>query len=115
MGLKPMGTGSEPKQRCGSSSRMTSGLILMPFRAPANPGCLEPRHLQGHWTCLKCPQGLKAVYGDGWIDGQTNGQRTDGWIVCCWSAGCSRLNGPLKQYFSLYRAVSQREGERKER
>ena len=23
-----------------------------------------------------------------------------------------RLNGPLRQYFSLYRAVSQREGER---
>ena len=25
------------------------------------------------------------------------------------------LNGPLRQYFSLYRAVSQREGERKEK
>ena len=28
--------------------------------------------------------------------------------------GCFGLNGPLRQYFSLYRAVSQREGERKE-
>ena len=28
--------------------------------------------------------------------------------------GCSGFNGPLRQYFSLYRAVSQREGERKE-
>ena len=27
--------------------------------------------------------------------------------------GCFGLNGPLRQYFSLYRAVSQREGERK--
>ena len=27
----------------------------------------------------------------------------------------SGLNGPLRQYFSLYRAVSQREGERKEK
>ena len=26
--------------------------------------------------------------------------------------GCFGFNGPLRQYFSLYRAVSQREGER---
>ena len=109
-----MGTDSEPKQRCGSSSRMTCGLILMPFRASANAGCPEPHHLQGHWTCLKCPQGLKAVYGDGWMDGQTNGRRMDGLFVC-WLVGCLRLNGPLRQYFSLYRAVLQREEERKER
>ena len=29
--------------------------------------------------------------------------------------GCFGYNGPLRQYFSLYRAVSQREGERGER
>ena len=29
--------------------------------------------------------------------------------------GCFRLNGPLRQYFSLYRAVPQREGERKKK
>ena len=29
--------------------------------------------------------------------------------------GCFGLNGPLRQYFNLYRAVSQREGERKEK
>ena len=28
---------------------------------------------------------------------------------------CFGLNGPLRQYFSLYRAVSQREGEGKEK
>ena len=28
---------------------------------------------------------------------------------------CFRFNGPLRQYFSLYRAVSQREGERGEK
>ena len=28
--------------------------------------------------------------------------------------GCFGLSGPLRQYFSLYRAVSQREGERGE-
>ena len=34
----------------------------------------------------------------------------EGWLV-----GCFGFNGPLRQYFSLYRAVSQREGERRER
>ena len=32
-----------------------------------------------------------------------------------WLVGCFGLNGPLRQYFSLYRAVSQREGERIEK
>ena len=32
-----------------------------------------------------------------------------------WLVGCFELNGPLRQYFSLYRAVPQREGERKEK
>ena len=35
-------------------------------------------------------------------------------IEGCWLVGCFGINGPLRQYFSLYRAVSQREGERKE-
>ena len=34
---------------------------------------------------------------------------------CGWFVGCFGFNGPLRQYFSLYRAVSQREGEREER
>ena len=44
---------------------------------------------------------------DGWMDvlGLTDG----------WMDGCLGFNGPLRQYFSLYRAVSQREGERGER
>ena len=32
---------------------------------------------------------------------------SSGWLV-----GCFGLNGPLRQYFSLYQAVSQRKGER---
>ena len=32
-----------------------------------------------------------------------------------WLVGCFGFNGPLRQYFSLYRAVSQREGERREK
>ena len=31
-----------------------------------------------------------------------------------WLVGCFGFNGPLRQYFSLYQAVSQREGEREE-
>ena len=37
--------------------------------------------------------------------------RTDvGWLV-----GCLGLNGPLRQYFSIYQAVAQKEGERREK
>ena len=36
--------------------------------------------------------------------------KTVGWLV-----GCFGFNGPLRQYFSLYQAVSQRKGERGER
>ena len=32
-----------------------------------------------------------------------------------WFVGCYGFKGPLRQYFSLYRAVSQREGEREEK
>ena len=32
-----------------------------------------------------------------------------------WLVGCFGFNGPLRQYFSLYRAVSQRDGEREEK
>ena len=31
-----------------------------------------------------------------------------------WLVGCFGFSGPLRQYFSLYQAVSQREGERGE-
>ena len=36
------------------------------------------------------------------------------WLVG-WLVGCLGFNGPLRQYFSLYRSVSQREGERGEK
>ena len=32
-----------------------------------------------------------------------------------WLVGCFGFNGPLRQYFSLYWAVSQREGDRGEK
>ena len=36
-------------------------------------------------------------------------------FYCSWLVGCLGFNGPLRQYFSLSRAVSQREGERAEK
>ena len=41
---------------------------------------------------------------------QIVGRPGTGWLV-----GCFGFNGSLRQYFSLYRAVSQREGEREEK
>ena len=39
-----------------------------------------------------------------------------GWgLFGFWMVGCFGLNGPLRQYFSLYRAFSQREGGRNEK
>ena len=35
--------------------------------------------------------------------------------LVCWLVGCFGFYGPLRQYFSPYRVVSQREGERRER
>ena len=35
--------------------------------------------------------------------------------ITIWLVGCFGFNGPLRQYFSLYGAVSQREGERIEK
>ena len=35
--------------------------------------------------------------------------------IYSWLVGCFGFNGPLRQYFSLYQAVSQREGERGEK
>ena len=36
-------------------------------------------------------------------------------ILIGWLVGCFGFNGPLRQYFSLYRAVSQGEGEREQK
>ena len=42
---------------------------------------------------------------DGWTDRQTGVGNMDGLFVC-WLVGCLRINGSLRQYFSLYGAVS---------
>ena len=43
------------------------------------------------------------------------GEWQQNYRIVGWLVGCFGFNGPLRQYFSLYRAVSQREGEREER
>ena len=45
------------------------------------------------------------------------GKQFAGWyfVFYSWLVGCFGFNGPSRQYFSLYQAVSQREGERGER
>ena len=48
------------------------------------------------------------------MDHMAKGLTWDGELLD-WLVGCFGFNGPLRQYFSLYRAVSQREGEREER
>ena len=83
MGLKPMGTDSEPKQRCGPSSRMTSGLTLMPFRAPANAGCPMSTIFRVIGHALNARKGLRQFMEmDGWTEGQTGDGRMDGLFVC---------------------------------
>ena len=41
--------------------------------------------------------------------------KSSGWAGKGWLVGCFGFSGPLRKYFSLYRAVSQREGERGEK
>ena len=52
---------------------------------------------------------LHLSISDGFVKTKIFDKRV-GWLV-----GCFGFHGPLRQYFSLYRAVSQREGERKEK
>ena len=62
--------------------------------------CYADRNTLGyHYLCLLCGQKYFKYR----------------WQVVSWLVGCFGFNGPLRQYFSLYRAVSQRGGERGER
>ena len=82
MGLKPKGTDSEPKQRYGSSTRMTSDLTSMPFLASANAGCPDPLTLWviGHAENVR--KGLRQfIEMDGWTDRQTGDGNMDGLFV----------------------------------
>ena len=62
-----------------------------------------------HSLVVSRSSGLAKTIQQGTVNGENEevDRRKDGWLV-----GCFGFNGPLRQYFSLYRAVSQREGER---
>ena len=94
-------------------------LFLFPFTVPcrivfAKPEDLEtwPNHLSFRFLTRIRSSSYSPMAA--WIFLRTSSLVTwslyDGWLV-----GCFGFNGPLRQYFSLYRAVSQREGERGEK
>ena len=79
------------------------------------PAALSPTAFRVIGHAKNVHKGLRQFMEmDGWTDRQTGDGRMDG-LVVCWLLGCFRLNGPLRHYFNLYLAVSQRKGERKER
>ena len=57
-------------------------------------------------TCKKTKKKQKAE--------QLQSEAGELFLHLSWLVGCFGLNCPLRQYFSLYRAISQREEERKE-
>ena len=59
------------------------------------------------WICPKCDF---FNFSDSFFDDQLNLRLMTDWLV-----GCFGFSSPLRQYFSLYRAVSQKEGERGEK
>ena len=64
---------------------------------------VRPRKLRG--AC--CPEHRPACFGVRLVNGHVVRPQELGWLV-----GCFGFSSPLRQYFSLYQAVSQREGER---
>ena len=61
--------------------------------------------MQSSNLCIKKKKKKKKKKGGGGGGGGGGG---------IWLVGCFGFKGPLRQYFSLYRAVSQREGKREE-
>ena len=53
----------------------------------------------------------RSILAESVISRQLSGQV----YLYSWLVGCFGFNGPFRQYFSLYRAVSQREGEREKK
>ena len=89
-----------------------------------HPNCRTPRHwkfTQDHRTTPPNSKSHSSVITLPIAGGNSNRipPNSRGWlggaILVGWLVGCIGFNGPLRQYFSLYRAVFQREGERGER
>ena len=72
-----------------------------------------PKILRGHWALQTILRQKKYAYLQVLVKQSVLFQINPMLLVGCLVV--FRLNGPLRQYFSLYRAVSQSEGERKEK
>ena len=89
--------------------------LFCPF-TPLSPSLWETARYRLKY-CLKGPLNPKQSINQS-IKGPLNPKQSINlWESArySWLVGCFGLNIPLRQYFSLYRAVSQREGERRER
>ena len=68
--------------------------MLGKLPVPGRPTTLDFSRSRAYCACSRCRWGLFGHFFSRWL------------------VGCFGFSGPLRQYFSLYRAVSQREGER---
>ena len=105
----------------------TSRLTLPgPHSHPSTPKSRPKRCVEtpgDPWDASQPPGSFHPAYGmpptaNRWLPPLSSSQREQSLSVqrCSqWLVGCFGFNGPLRQYFSLYRAVSQREGERGEK
>ena len=83
-------------------------MVLGKLPVPGRPTNLDWSRARAYCACSRCGWGLFGHFYSH-LSFHSSFSLSLGWLV-----GCVGLNGPLRQYFSLYRAVSQREGERKE-
>ena len=85
--------------------------MLGQLSVPGRPTSLDDSRARACCACSRCGWGLFGhFYSHLSFLSSFSLSLGVGWLV-----GCFGLNGPLRQYFSLYRAVSQREGERVEK
>ena len=84
-------------------------MVLGKLPVPGRPSNLDHSRARAYCACSGCGWGLFGHFFSR-LSFLFSNSLSLGWLV-----GCFGFNGPLRQYFSLYRAVSQREGERKEK
>ena len=88
--------------RLGGLSLPMKSVVRLPDRPDMTLDVYRGRKI----TTQRQQQKLEAISWDNWLNTSSGGG--------FWLVGLG-FNGPFRQYFSLYRAVSKREGERGER
>ena len=87
-------------------------MVLGKLPVPGRPTSLNKSRARAYCSCSRCGWGLFGHFYSSSILSllflPLFGRRFD--LIDCFG-----FNGPFRQYFSLYRAVSQREGERGEK